>query len=143
VKITRRAWFPMAGAAMAAGCASQPQRAATPPGNSAVAILKAASYSVDLVEKLAAGAKAVGLEVRGKSVLLKPNLVEFDRSTSINTDARVVAAAYELFQRLGAKEIRIGEGPGHRRDTFYLAEEAGYRQGIPAFEERCCRSQSR
>jgi uncharacterized protein (DUF362 family) len=67
-------------------------------------------------------------------VLLKPNLVEFDASTVINTDARVVAAAVEVFHRLGAAEVRIGEGPGHRRDAFGLAEAAGYRAAIPNFE---------
>ena len=81
------------------------------------------------------GVKACGLDVRGKSVLLKPNLVEFDSSTAINTDGAVVAAALELFRGLGAASVVIAEGPGHRRDTLSLGEEAGYWKGIAKFEE--------
>lgn len=136
MNLTRRAWFPVAGAAVTAACTAKPDRVATPPGNSPVAILKAPNYSVDLLERLTAGAKELGLDARGKRVLLKPNLVEFDRSTSINTDVRVLAAAFELFTRLGASEVRIGEGPGHRRDTLYLAGEAGYRRDIASFESK-------
>ena len=105
-----------------------------PPGNSVVAVLKAESYSRDLAALMLQGARACGLDVRGKSVLLKPNLVEFDAGTCINTDARVIAAAYETMRQLGAAEVRIGEGPGHRRDTYDLAEQARYFDSIPGFE---------
>ena len=105
------------------------------PRKSAVAVLKAGSYSADLSGTLLRGAEICGLEVKGKRVLLKPNLVEFDAGHAINTDAAVLAAAVELFERLGA-EVIIGEGPGHRRDTLHLAEEAAYRKLIPRFEER-------
>ena len=107
-----------------------------PPGNSAVAVLKAPSYSTDLVRPILEGARACGLNVRGKRVLLKPNLVEFDAGTCINTDARVIAAAYEAMEKLGAAEILIGEGPGHRRDTYDLASGAQYFASIPDFERR-------
>jgi uncharacterized protein (DUF362 family) len=43
-------------------------------------------------------------------------------------------SALEAFRSLGAREVRIGEGPGHRRDTYALAEMAGYRSGIPKFD---------
>jgi uncharacterized protein (DUF362 family) len=105
-----------------------------PPGNSAVAILRARSYSDDLVSRMLAGIRQCGLDPRGKRVLLKPNLVEFDSATVINTDAAVIAAAVEVFQKLGASEVRIGEGPGHRRDTLDLADDARYRSTIPKFE---------
>ena len=38
-------------------------------------------------------------------MLLKPNLVEFDPKTCINTDVSVVAAALEAFRSLGAAEV--------------------------------------
>ena len=98
-------------------------------------ILRAASYTSELPDLLLRGAAACGLDVRGKRVLLKPNLVEFDSSTAVNTHAALVAAAVEVFTKLGA-DVRIGEGPGHRRDTVFLAEEAGYRRGIPDFDRR-------
>ena len=99
----------------------------------AVAVLRAASYEDDLVAKILEGAQLCGLNVRGKSVLLKPNLVEFDAATAINTDVAVLAAALEAFWSLGAADVRVGEGPGHRRDTLGLADGAQYWTGIPDF----------
>jgi len=105
-----------------------------PVGKSAVAIIKARSYSDDLVSRMLQGIQECGLDVRGKRVLLKPNLVEFDPATVINTDAAVIAAALEVFTQLGAREVKIGEGPGHRRDTLDLADDARYRANVPKFE---------
>lgn len=62
--------------------------------------------------------------------------MEFDSANCINTDVAVLAAVVELFEHLGAAEVLIGEGPGHRRDTLYLAGEAHYRDLIPGFDER-------
>jgi uncharacterized protein (DUF362 family) len=101
-----------------------------------VSVLKARDYSVDLAGRLLEGARQCGWDARGKRVLLKPNLVEYDRATCVNTNVAVVAAAVELFERLGAAQVRIGEGPGHRRDTLGLAEEAGYYRAIRRFEDR-------
>src|SRR5688572_17457481 len=130
--MTRRSLLP---AAVLAHPACRRQTVPNPARpKSAVAVLKAPSYDSDLVETLLTGARLCNLEVRGKNVLLKPNLVEYDRQTCINTDVSVVAAAFEVFQRLGAASVRIGEGPGHRRDTMGLAEEAGYFKAIPNFE---------
>ena len=103
---------------------------------SPVAILKAASYEADLADTLARGTALCGLDVRGKRVLLKPNLVEHVSGAPIHTPIEVLAAAIELVERLGAAEIVIGEGPGHRRDTRFLTEEAGYRSGIGDFDRR-------
>jgi len=137
--VTRRTFIPLAGMVATAGYASyrlqrKERLPDCPPGNSAVAIVKARSYSADLVSRMLEGVKQCGLDARGKRVLLKPNLVEFDSATVINTDATVIAAAVELFHRLGAAEVRIGEGPGHRRDTLDLADDARYRATIPKFE---------
>ncbi|MCW5977308.1 MAG: DUF362 domain-containing protein [Bryobacteraceae bacterium] len=127
----RRLFLPMA-AGLACSCG--PLR--RPGAESTVAVLHAGSYAADLANLLARGAQLCGLEARGKRVLLKPNLVEFDSANSINTDASVLAAAVELFERLGAAEVMIGEGPGHRRDTMDLAEQARYRSLVPRFEQR-------
>ena len=99
-----------------------------------MAIIRARSYSDDLVSRMLEGIRQCGLDVRGKRVLLKPNLVEFDPATVINTNAGVIAAAVEVFDRLGAAEVKIGEGPGHRRDTLDMADDAQYRATIPKFE---------
>ncbi len=137
--MTRRQFIPLVGIAATAGYASlklqkPPKVPDGPPGSSAVAIVRARSYSEDLVSHMLAGIRQCGLDVRGKKVLLKPNLVEFDSATVVNTDASIIAAALEVFHRLGASEVKIGEGPGHRRDTLDLADDAGYRSTIPKFE---------
>lgn len=136
--MTRRDFLPLAGAGLLAGyagfkgAATGPKRA----GSAAVAVIKAKSYSDDLVSRMLQGVRECGLDVRGQKVLLKPNLVEFDPATCINTNVAMVAAALEVFQTLGASEVVIGEGPGHRRDTYALAEMARYRSDIPKFDAR-------
>jgi uncharacterized protein (DUF362 family) len=75
------------------------------------------------------------VEVRGKRVVIKPNLVEFDPGTTINTHPMLVHAALEGFRALGAADVRIAEGPGHRRGTLDLADAAGYFETIPKFED--------
>src|SRR6266481_9630902 len=74
------------------------------------------------------------VDVRGKRVVIKPNLVEFDPGTTINTHPILVHAALEAFRSMGAAEVRIAEGPGHRRVTLDLAESAGYFSTVPGFE---------
>jgi len=75
------------------------------------------------------------LDLRGRSVVLKPNLVEFEPESSINTHPLLVHAALEAFQAAGAGSVTIAEGPGHRRNTLDLADAAGYFETIPHFEE--------
>jgi len=101
-----------------------------------VFVLKANSYGQELSAEIRRAVEAIGIGVRGKRVLLKPNLVEFSRSTTINTHPVFVASVMDALLSLGAAEVRVGEGPGHRRDTWTLAEEAGYFEAIPGFEDR-------
>ena len=95
------------------------------PDQSRVAILKAASYDRDLTSVILDGIKSFRLDVVGRRVLLKPNLVEYERDTVINTHPAVIGAAIEAFLKLGAKEVKVGEGPGHRRDTDGLLLASG------------------
>jgi uncharacterized protein (DUF362 family) len=133
----RREFLAVAGASVFAGYAgftgATPARKG-PPLTASVSILRAKSYSDDLVSRILEGVKQCGLDVRGQRVLLKPNLVEFDPKTCINTDVSVVAAALEAFRSLGAADVTIGEGPGHRRDTYAIAEMTRYRGEIPKFD---------
>jgi uncharacterized protein (DUF362 family) len=101
---------------------------------SQVAVIKADSYSKDLADAMMRGILECGLDVTGMNVLLKPNFVEFDPNTCINTDVAVVAAALDVFNSLGAASVRIGEGPGHRRDTYAMAELTRYRSEITKFD---------
>ena len=46
----------------------------------------------------------------------------------------MVHAALEAFRAAGAADVRIAEGPGHRRVTLDLADSAGYFSTVPHFE---------
>jgi uncharacterized protein (DUF362 family) len=92
---------------------------------SEVAILPAGRYDADLVDVISQGLKLLKVDVRGKRVLLKPNLVEFYPERVVNTDSSVIAAATEAFTRHGARSVVVAEGPGHRRDTEYLVTATG------------------
>ena len=138
--LTRRALTQTAGMAAAgtvAGVTTPLQSCARPAEVRAwapVSIYRAESYSetlYDLVRRIIA---EHALDVRGKRVVLKPNLVEFDERTVINTNPKLVHAALEAFRSAGAAEVRIAEGPGHRRITLDLADAGGYFATVPNFE---------
>lgn len=95
------------------------------PARSRVAILSACVYSEGLVDLLTRGVRLFGLDLRGKAVLLKPNLVEYIAGAEVNTNPLLVGAAAEAFLRLGAKSVVVGEGPGHQRDTYLVLVESG------------------
>ena len=87
------------------------------------------SYERDLERILCEGLTELGLGpwwAKGKSVLLKPNLVEPSRQAPhINTHPLLVRAAAELFRRWDAREVFVAEGQGHCRDTYLVLEESG------------------
>src|SRR5438094_6636076 len=95
------------------------------PKRSRVAILHADQYSDKLDELVYDGLRLFNLDVRGKSVLLKPNIVEYILGRPLNTDTQLVGAAAEAFLRLDAASVTVGEGPGHHRDTNLLLYETG------------------
>jgi uncharacterized protein (DUF362 family) len=96
-----------------------------PPGDARVAVLTASDYEGPLETTVLEGLRAIGADVRGADVLLKPNLVEFDPTTAINTDPRLIAASVLALRRLGASSVRVGEGPGHRRDLQDVLTRSG------------------
>src|SRR5579871_1653677 len=122
----------ISGAAASGLSASACGRQHGPPAR--VSIIRAAAYTEDLTEKVLGILNEHKLNVRGKRVVLKPNLVEFDPGKSINTHPAVVRAAAEAFRSLGAADVRIAEGPGHRRNTRELAEAAGFCELFPKFD---------
>ena len=84
-------------------------------------------YNADLAEVVCRQYEAFRARVplRGRRVVLKPNLVEYHRDRVINTDPRVVAAVIELCRREGAAEVIVAEGPGHWRNAEYLVAASG------------------
>ena len=119
-----------AGAAVLAGCGSR-----SPIVRSEISIVRAPAYDQSLYDTVRRIISLHRLDVRGKNVVLKPNLVEFEPDSVINTNPMVVHAAYEAFLAMGAESVRIAEGPGHRRNTLDLADAAGYFDMVPGFEE--------
>jgi uncharacterized protein (DUF362 family) len=92
---------------------------------SRVAILSALEYSEDLADSLTRAIRLFDLDLHNKSVLLKPNLVEYIAGVEVNTNPILVGAAAEVFLRLGASAVVVGEGPGHQRDTYLVLIESG------------------
>ena len=67
----------------------------------------------------------VPASIKGKKVLLKPNLVEPNRAApQMTTHPQVVRAAAEVFRRWDAT-VTVGEAPGHVRDTEMAVYESG------------------
>jgi uncharacterized protein (DUF362 family) len=100
------------------------------PGRSSVAVLRAESYDRDLEGLLLEGLRLVDADVRRRSVVLKPNLVEFFHGSNVNTDPRMVVAAANVLRRLGAASVVVAEGPGHRRDTEAVVVASGLREAV-------------
>jgi uncharacterized protein (DUF362 family) len=91
-------------------------------------------YDVASLETtIAEGLAAVGFDLaamRGRNVLLKPNLVEPRRDAPhMTTHPAVVLATADVFRRHGA-EVRVGEAPGHIRDTQVALAESGVGEAL-------------
>jgi uncharacterized protein (DUF362 family) len=100
------------------------------PARSRVAILPASEYSEKLSTLLWEGLKLFNLNVAEKSILLKPNLVDYIPGAEINTHPLLITAAVECLRRLGAKRVTVAEGPGHQRDTQLLLRATGLDQKL-------------
>src|SRR5438132_13357283 len=83
------------------------------PKVSRVATLHTDQYSDKLDELVFDGLRLFNLDVRGKSVLLKPNIVEYIPGKPVNTDAQLIGAAVDAFLRLDAASVTVGAGPAH------------------------------
>jgi uncharacterized protein (DUF362 family) len=93
---------------------------------SRVAILRETSYARSIERELTEGLRLFDLDLRGKTVLLKPNLVESIPGAEVNTNPALVGAAAAAFLALGARSVVVAEGPGHQRDTQLVLEETGF-----------------
>ena len=101
---------------------------ARPP--SRVAIRRAGDYEADLGALVTETLREFDLPVAGKTVLLKPNLVEPDATGFMLTHPAVIRAAREAFLRLGAERVLVGDGPGHERDTESILESIRFREFV-------------
>ncbi len=95
---------------------------------SRVAIRRVETYQADLGSTLYETLREFDPPVRGKVVLLKPNLITLDPHGITNTSPAVIAAARESFLRLGASEVLIGDGSGIDRDSQAVLESMRMRE---------------
>lgn len=99
-----------------------------------VFIGQAPSYDIDLTAIIRDGLVTLGIgrdQLRGKRILLKPNLVETATGHAhINTHPTVVVAAAEVFRRFDAADVFVAEGQGHRRDSILVLDESGMGQAL-------------
>ena len=98
-----------------------------------VFIARDQDYDGSLVGTIRDGLLASGLDagwVRGRRVLLKPNLVEPTREAPhMTTHPTVVRAAAEVFLEWGA-DVLVGEAPAHLRDTELALVESGIEETL-------------
>ncbi len=98
--------------------------------SSQVMIRRAATYEQELGALIYESLAEFALPVKGKVVLLKPNLVGLDPLGIMNTHPAVIAATRESFLRLGASQVLIGDGPAMDRDTEAIIESVRLREFV-------------
>jgi len=90
---------------------------------------KVPNYQAEIKKIIHTGWRELGLseaQIRGRRVLLKPNLVETIPGTvHINTHPLVVRGAVEALLSWGASRVVVAEGPGHITDTLRVLDESG------------------
>ena len=90
-------------------------------------------YDGPLRRTIRDGLLAVGIDgagLKGRRVLLKPNLVEPDPAApQMTTHPAVVLATAEVFLSWGARVV-VGEGPGHVRDIDLALYNAGFEDAL-------------
>src|SRR5512145_1351646 len=118
-----------AGLVIGSGLLLVPRRHFRMPQQAQTFVTKVAHYQLNIADAISRGIRELGIspdDVKGKRILLKPNLVETaSGAPHINTHPLVLRGAIEAFLRLGGSAVMVAEGPGHRRDTLAIYEESG------------------
>ena len=143
--LTRREFVRLAGASAFAAWPSpsrpeDPRQARKPPGPGlplSVALVPCPDYApATLAAAIETGWRASRPPgIKGRRVVIKPNIADFAPERPIHTDMRLVEALILHLKGLGAREIVLAEGPPHNRDSEWLFRAAGYaslarRQGV-------------
>ncbi|HVA46272.1 MAG TPA: DUF362 domain-containing protein [Pirellulales bacterium] len=125
----------------AAGIAAWPWLRARLAEAAPVFLARGQRYDGPLETTIRDGLVATGIDpggLRGRKVLLKPNLVEPVRSSPhMTTHPAMIVAAAEVFRGWGA-EVAVGEAPGHVRDTEMALVESGLAEALAAAELPFC-----
>ncbi|WP_254506938.1 DUF362 domain-containing protein [Anatilimnocola floriformis] len=106
-------------------------------GRGSVFVAKNQRYDGPLEQTIRDGFVACGLDplqIKGKRILLKPNLVEPSRDCPhMTTHPAMVLAAAEVFRSWGGI-VNVGEGPGHVRDTEMALVESGVADALDSLK---------
>jgi uncharacterized protein (DUF362 family) len=78
-------------------------------------------------------------DLSGKSILVKPNLLDEVENKLATTDPRVVSAVVDLLVEAGVRQVVVGDGSAFQRDTRTVAKRCGLlteldRRGIPFYD---------
>ena len=78
-------------------------------------------------------------DVRGKRVLVKPNLVDVLEGHPTTTSPEVIGALLDLLAEHGVGEVSVGDGPAFHWDARTVARKAGIlaeveRRGVPLID---------
>ncbi len=95
-----------------------------------VGLVKCNTYDSNELEKALEEAMDLsgGIDVKGKKLLLKPNILsDSDPIKAISTHPEFVRAVIKYMQKAGAVEIYIGDSPGFQRPG-YSGRKSGIRQ---------------
>ena len=92
---------------------------------SKVAIISAVMYSEGLVDSLTRALSIFGLNLRNKSVLLKPNLCRIHRRRRGEYESDAGRCRCGSISQAGCRQRCSREGPGHQRDTYLVLAESG------------------
>jgi len=102
-----------------------------------VGLGKCASYDVDLVSYLRELWDISEMpDLRGKSILVKPNLLDEIDNIIATTNPQLVGAVVDLLREMGVSKVVVGEGSAFRRDTYSVVKSCGLSQildshGVP------------
>lgn len=132
VRFSRRQAIKVGGATVAAVATVSAAAHYTAP-RTPVFVARNQRYDGPLRTTIADGLQANDIKpshLRGRRVLLKPNLVEPTRvCPHMITHPAVIVAAAELFRDWGAT-VTVGEAPGHVRDTEMALSESGVGEAL-------------
>jgi len=135
-RFNRRAWL-IGGGATAAALAGAGLIRQYLRERASVFIAKNQTYESGLARTIRDGLVACGLmpeSLRGKRVLLKPNMVEPSRDCPhMTTHPSMILAAAEVFRGWGA-DVGVGEGPGHVRDSEMALVESGVAEALDSLK---------
>jgi uncharacterized protein (DUF362 family) len=98
-----------------------------------VGLGKAESYEADLLSVLRdLWAISAMPDLKGKTILLKPNLLDEIDENIATTHPKIVGATLDLINELGAGSVVVGDGSAFRRDTYSIARSCGLAQVLDA-----------